>query len=78
MIQSASIRFKPEASRWRAAKLPFELELFHEGWLFDRPVKLNEIVKGKPTEVPFNAHVFDYAKSGGDAVHKPGALHKED
>ena len=41
-----SIRFKPEASRWRAAKLPFELQLFHEGWLFDRPVKLDEIARG--------------------------------
>src|SRR3954465_3072528 len=37
----AGIRFKPEASRWRAAKLPFELALFHEGWVFDRPVKIN-------------------------------------
>src|SRR5580765_1468618 len=54
----ASIRFKPEASRWRAAKLPFELQLFHEGWLFDRPVRLNEIVKGKPTEIPFNVPVY--------------------
>ena len=59
-----SIRFKPAASRWRAAKLPFELGLFHEGWLFDRPVRLNEIVKGKPVEIPFDAQLFDYSKSG--------------
>ncbi len=64
-----SIRFKPEASRWRAAKPPFELGLFHEGWLFDRPVKLDEIARGKASEIPFDAALFDYSASGID----PGA-----
>src|SRR5215475_9997841 len=59
-----AIRFRQDSARWRAAKLPFELQLFHEGWLFDRPVKLSEIVKGKPVEIPFNAQLFDYSKSG--------------
>ena len=40
----ASIRFKPEAARWRAGKAAVRAcSSFHEGWLFDRPVKLNEI-----------------------------------
>jgi len=68
----AAIRYKPEASRWRAAKLPFELRLFHEGWLFDRPVKLNDIVKGKPIAVPFNAALFDYSASGIDPASSEG------
>ncbi|HET7924619.1 MAG TPA: glucan biosynthesis protein, partial [Rhodanobacteraceae bacterium] len=68
----AAIRFKPETSRWRAAKLPFELALFHEGWLFDRPVKLNQIVKGKAVEIPFDASLFDYSKSGIDPASTEG------
>jgi periplasmic glucans biosynthesis protein len=61
-----SILFKPDASRWRPAKLPFELAFFHEGWLFDRPVKLDEIVKGQAHEIAFDAQAFDYSRSGID------------
>jgi periplasmic glucans biosynthesis protein len=61
-----AIRFKPEAARWRTAKLPFELAFFHEGWLFERPVKLNEVVQGAVSEIPFDAQAFDYAASGID------------
>ena len=68
----ASIRFKPEAARWRAAKLPFELDLFHEGWLFDRPVKLNEITPKGISEIAFDAHAFDYAQSGIDPASLDG------
>ena len=65
-----SIRFRPEASRWRKANAPFELALFHEGWLFDRPVKLNEITAKGVTEIPFDAAAFDYTGSRVD----PAAL----
>jgi glucans biosynthesis protein len=62
----AAIRFKPESARWYKAKLPFEIEFFHEGWLFDRPVKINEIVAGAAREIPFDPQAFDYATSGVD------------
>jgi glucans biosynthesis protein len=68
----ASIRFRPEASRWHAAKLPFELALFHEGWLFDRPVRLNQIANGKPVEIPFDPKSFDYSASGIDPASADG------
>ncbi|HEY6892996.1 MAG TPA: glucan biosynthesis protein G [Rhodanobacteraceae bacterium] len=68
----ASIRFRPEASRWRTAKLPFELALFHEGWLFDRPVKINQIAKGKAAEIPFDRGFFDYSASGIDPASTDG------
>ena len=61
-----AIRFRPEAARWRAAKLPFEMQFFHEGWLFDRPVKIDEIARGSVNEIAFDAQAFDYAKSGID------------
>ena len=69
----AAIRFKPESARWRLAKLPFELQLFHEGWLFDRPVKFDEIgAKGKLTEIRFDPNLFDYSASGIDPASVGG------
>jgi glucans biosynthesis protein len=68
----ASVRFKPEAARWRQAQLPFELQLFHEGWLFDRPVKLNEISKTGVKEIVFDTGMFDYSKSGIDPAAVQG------
>jgi glucans biosynthesis protein len=62
----AAIRFKPESARWHGAKLPFEVEFFHEGWLFDRPVKINEIVDGAAREIAFDPAAFDYATTGID------------
>lgn len=37
------IRFKPEKSRWRSEKLPFELTFFHQGWHYHEQVRINEI-----------------------------------
>jgi len=68
-----AIRFKPEATTWRAAKLPFELAFFHEGWLFERPVKINEIAAAGVREIPFNAQAFDYSASGIDPQSVQGA-----
>jgi periplasmic glucans biosynthesis protein len=68
----AAIRFKPQSARWRQAKLPFELQLFHEGWLFDRPVKLNEVTSKGVTEVPFDTNVFDYGNSRVDPASLDG------
>ena len=61
-----AIRFRPEATRWRPAKLPFEVQFFHEGWLFDRPVKIDEIARGAASEIAFDAKAFDYTKAGID------------
>lgn len=60
----SSIRFRPEASYWRSARLPFELAFFHEGWLFDRPVKLEEIGKRGASEIKFDPGKFRYPDSG--------------
>ena len=62
----AAIRYRPEAALWREAKLPFEVQFFHEGWLFDRPVKVHEIGAKGVRELPFSAQAFDYTASGVD------------
>jgi len=54
------IRFKPNESWWRNTKLPFELGFFHQGFNYDQPVKINEVVGGRVREIKFSPGLFDY------------------
>ncbi|MET0202841.1 MAG: glucan biosynthesis protein G [Casimicrobiaceae bacterium] len=57
------IRFKPARSLWRAANLPFEVQLFHPGSFYDRPARINEIAGGAVREIRFDPELFDYGKN---------------
>ncbi len=61
--QYRDIHFKPSKALWRKAGLRFEVMFFHEGWLFDRPVKINEIRDGQVREIRFDPAEFDYGKN---------------
>ncbi len=61
--QYQNIRYKPEEAYWRSAKLPFELQFFHEGWHFDSPVRINEITEQGIHEIKFDPEAFDYGKN---------------
>ncbi|MDT8878778.1 glucan biosynthesis protein [Halomonas saccharevitans] len=54
-----SIRFRPEAARWRDEGL-FSVQLFHPGFLFERPVRLNLVEDGARRPVPFRSSWFRY------------------
>ena len=60
------IRFRPARSLWRSANLPFEVQLFHPGLFYDKPVRIFEIVAGIPREVKFDPELFDYGKNNLD------------
>ena len=60
-----SIRFAAEPY-WQNAKLPFQLQFFHEGWHFDRPVKISEITGESVHEITFDPGLFDFGESGID------------
>lgn len=64
--QYRDIRFKPDHAYWRAEKLPFELQFFHQGLYYDRAVKINEIVGGQVHEIAFNPDDFDYGANKVD------------
>ena len=68
----AAISFKRDAALWRKVNAPFEVGFFHEGWLFDRPVKVNEILQGAAREIAFDPAAFDYGASGVDAKTTTG------
>ncbi|MGD8971264.1 MAG: glucan biosynthesis protein G [Desulfobacterales bacterium] len=58
--QWRDIRFEPDKSLWRSENLPFEVQFFHLGFLYDRPVKINEIDAEGLAEIPFAADLFNY------------------
>ena len=58
--QYRDIRFNPEKSHWRNAKLPFELAFFHQGLFFESPVRINEISNNTAQEIRFDPKLFNY------------------
>lgn len=58
--QYRDIRFDPEKSRWRDSKLPFELAFFHQGRMFDAPIKIHEVVGKRVQEIKFDPKAFNY------------------
>jgi glucans biosynthesis protein len=55
-----SIRFKPEEALWRGDKLPFEVQFFHPGFLYNRTVSVNVVESGEPKPIPFSPNLFHY------------------
>lgn len=54
------IAFRPNRARW-ADEIPgWQVQPFHTGWLFDRPVLVHEVVEGQVTPMTFGAADFEY------------------
>jgi glucans biosynthesis protein len=58
--QYQRIRFRGEASVWRGARSPFELQLFHLGHLFAEPVSLYAVERGRAHPIRYDPRLFDY------------------
>ncbi len=56
------IRFRPERALLPQTS-PFRMQMFHPGFLFNRPVTVNTVRDGVPTPVPYAAALFDYGKT---------------
>lgn len=56
------IRFNPGQAVWKKDKLPFELQFFHPGFLYDRLVRLNLVVGGKAEPFAVTKGMFDYSQ----------------
>lgn len=54
------IRFKHDQALWSADKLPFRIEFFHPGYLYEEPVKLYEFTAGHAQSIRFVQDFFDY------------------
>lgn len=56
------IRFKPDKA-FLGAESPFRLQLFHLGFLYNRPVTVNLVRGGVATPIPYQAGLFDMGRT---------------
>lgn len=54
------IRFDPAHSLWRGAKLPFEVQFFHRGWLYAAKVDIFEVADGKVRPIEYRSEMFNF------------------
>lgn len=57
------IRFKPEKALWKSEGLPFQLQFFHPGYIFNRSVQIHLVDNGMVRDVPFSSDLFDYGQN---------------
>lgn len=62
--QYRSIRFQTDKALWKS-ETKFEIQLFHPGFLYRHPVKINELIKDNISTIPFSSDWFRY---DGEAV----------
>ncbi|MGD9765516.1 MAG: glucan biosynthesis protein [Candidatus Binatia bacterium] len=61
--QWRDIRFRPEQALWRNKKLPFQVQFFHPGLYYDRPVALNVVDGTGVRAIQFSPNQFDYGRN---------------
>jgi glucans biosynthesis protein len=54
------IHFRSERALWAADKLPFRVEFFHPGYLYQEPVQINEFTSTHVQSVRFVQEFFNY------------------
>lgn len=57
-----TILFKQDRALWRRERR-FNVQFFHPGWLFDHPVRINVVARGRVTPVAYHREWFDYGKA---------------
>ncbi len=55
-----NIRFRPERALWRQDRLPFELQLFHRGFIFRDRVEIYEVTGGAARPVVYQPELFQF------------------
>ncbi len=58
--QYRDIRFNPRKAIWRYDHIPFQLHLFHPGWIQNDPVDVNVVNDGRVTAVRYDQELFDF------------------
>jgi glucans biosynthesis protein len=56
------IRFRRDRALWAADNLPFRVEFFHPGYLYQEPVRVNEFTLTHTQPIRFMQDLFDYGK----------------
>lgn len=58
--QYRDIRFRESARIWQGEDVPVVLDLFHPGFIFNRPVRINLVEDGGARALRFSPDYFDY------------------
>jgi glucans biosynthesis protein len=58
--QYRDIRFRSAQALWKPEKLPFEMQLFHRGFLYKPRVEMFEVAEGKSRPIRYNPELFDF------------------
>ena len=61
--QHREIRYRPAKSWWIRDQVPFQLQFFHPGFIFNKTVQLNELQDKREHPIPFNRDLFDYGRN---------------
>src|SRR6185437_5382340 len=56
------IRFRRDKALWTTDNLPFRIEFFHPGYLYQEPVHMNEFTLMHTQPIRFVQDFFDYGK----------------
>lgn len=56
------IRFLPEKALWRGTGVPFEIQLFHRGFLYRNRVQISLVENGQATPVVYSPDFFSYGR----------------
>ena len=57
------IRFDPNRSWWRREQLPFQLQFFHPGFIYNKTVQVSEVDRGAVKLIEFSPKFFDYGSA---------------
>ena len=68
------ITFSPARTWWRREQLPFQLQFFHPGFIYDRSVQIAELDGREVNPIKFSRDFFDYhgRDLGGDIPDSTG------
>lgn len=58
--QYRDIRFNPRKAVWRYDHIPFQMHLFHPGWIQNDQVDVNVVNDGKVSAVRYDRDLFDF------------------
>lgn len=68
------IRFNPIKALWADEELPFRIEFFHLGYLYNESVTVNETTPTHKQKIPYSSELFDYGKNSDLAADLPSDL----
>ncbi len=61
--QYRDIRFKSGRAIWLAEKLPFQVELFHRGFIYSDPVEIYTVADGQARRIAYSPDFFTFGPS---------------